>query len=95
MKDEIEKRNNKAEKAELDLFNIFLSPPKSFFERVSLFLLAAFLFVVFFKPLGYENMSFIEAVVTASFPALTISWGWIVFLRYKFKRDKYLKNNKE
>ena len=38
-------------------------------------------------------MSFIEAVITASFPALTISWGWIVFLRFKFKKNKYLKND--
>lgn len=82
-------KDNKKNK--LDLFKIFLSPPKSFFERVSLFLLTAFLFVVFFYPLGYENMSFFEAVITASFPALTISWGWIVFLRFKFNKEKYLK----
>ena len=93
MTDNNEKNIKKNGKVELDLFKIFLSPPKSFFERVSLFLLTAFLFVVFFYPLGYENMFFIEAVITASFPALTISWGWIVFLRFKFKKNKYLKND--
>lgn len=93
MSNDLKKSKNSNNKAKLDLFKIFLSPPKSFFERVSLFLLAAFLFVAFFYPLGFEDMSFIEAVLTASFPALTISWGWIVFLRFKFKKEEYLKSD--
>lgn len=93
MSDKNKENIQENKKVELDLFKIFLSPPKSFFERVSLFLLAAFLFVIFFYPLGYENMSFFEAVITASFPSLTISWGWIVFLRFRFKKDEYIKND--
>ncbi|MFW5873517.1 MAG: hypothetical protein ACOCVD_02435 [Bacillota bacterium] len=79
------------QKDELDLIKIFLSPPKSFFERVSLFLLATLLFVGFFRPLGLEDMSFLGAVITASIPSITISWSWIVFLRFIFRRDEYIK----
>lgn len=78
-------------KDELDLAKIFLSPPKSFFERFILFLLTTLLFVGFFRPLGLENMTFLGAIITASIPSITISWSWIVFLRFMFKREEYIK----
>ncbi|MCK8827301.1 hypothetical protein MWH25_06040 [Natroniella acetigena] len=78
-------------KVRIDFAKIFLEPPKSFFERVTLFLMASLLFVGFFRPLGFEEMSFFEAVITASIPSLSISWGWIVLLRSIFKKEDYKK----
>lgn len=84
-------KDKEVKKVRINLVKIFLDPPKSFFERVSLFFIASLLFVVFFRPLGFENMSFFEAVITASIPSLSISWGWIVLLRSLFRKEDYKK----
>jgi hypothetical protein len=78
-------------KAKIDLVKIFLTPPQSFFERVTLFLMLTVTFIFFFSPLRFSEMSPVEAILTASLPAVSISWGWIVLLRSIFQKEKYKK----
>lgn len=69
-----------------ELIRIFLSPPKSIGERIKLFVMMVLTFTLFFQPLQFSNITPVEAFVTALMPAATLSWGWIVFLRYKSKK---------
>ena len=46
------------------------------------------LFVAFFGPICFTDISPVKAIVLAAMPALSLSWGWIVLLRSLFrKRD--------
>jgi hypothetical protein len=76
----------------IDIAKIFLSPPSTMFERVTLFLLLLITFVLFFGPLKFSKMPPMEAVFTAALPALSISWGWIVLLRSIFRKKDFCKN---
>jgi hypothetical protein len=76
----------------IDIAKIFLSPPSSMFERVTLFILILITFVMFFGPLKFSNIPPIEAAFTAALPALSISWGWIVLLRSIFRKKDFCKN---
>ncbi|MFZ5967820.1 MAG: hypothetical protein ACOYVK_11690 [Bacillota bacterium] len=78
-------------KVEIDIRKIFLTPPSTMYERVILFLLMMITFIIFFGPLRFSPISPIEAVLTAALPALTISWGWIVFLRSVFRKKDFCK----
>ncbi|MBN2899841.1 MAG: hypothetical protein JXO44_13820 [Clostridia bacterium] len=74
----------------VDLAKIFLTPPKSLFERVVLFLMLVVSFILFFRPLQFSAMPPFEAVLTALVPSLSISWGWLIFLRYRFRKKEFL-----
>lgn len=76
----------------IDIVKIFLSPPSTMFERVTLFLFLLITFVLFFGPLRFSNMTPMEAALTAALPALSISWGWIVFLRSIFRKKEFSKS---
>lgn len=76
----------------IDIAKIFLSPPSTMFERVTLFLLLLVTFVMFFGPLKFSKIAPIEAAFTAALPALSISWGWIVLLRSIFRKKDFCKN---
>lgn len=78
-------------KAEIDIKKIFLTPPSTMFERVILFLVMVITFILFFGPLRFSQIPPIEAVLTAALPALTVSWGWIVFLRSVFRKRDFCK----
>lgn len=77
--------------ARIDIVKIFLSPPSTMFERVTLFLFLLITFVLFFGPLRFSSMTPLEAGLTAALPALSISWGWIVFLRSIFRKKEFSK----
>jgi len=78
--------------ARIDVVRIFLSPPSTMFERVTLFLLLLITFVLFFGPLRFSSITPMEAALTAALPALSISWGWIVFLRSIFRKKEFSKS---
>lgn len=80
-------------KVKIDVGKIFLTPPYEMSERITLFIMLVITFIIFFTPLKFSHISPIEAVITAAFPALSISWGWIVLLRSVFKKKKYSKYN--
>lgn len=69
-----------------ELQKIFLSPPKSIGERIKLFVMLVLTFTLFFQPLQFSKITPAEAFLTALMPAATISWGWIVMLRYRSKK---------
>lgn len=75
----------------VNIQKIFLTPPSGISERIILFLMLVTTFMIFFGPLKFSNMNPIEAVLTAMIPSLTSSWGWIVVLRYLFRKTEYLK----
>jgi hypothetical protein len=77
---------------QIDIAKIFLSPPSTMFERVTLFLILLITFIMFFGPLKFSKMPPIEAAFTAALPALSISWGWIVLLRSIFRKKDFCKN---
>ncbi|SDK73683.1 hypothetical protein [Natronincola ferrireducens] len=78
-------------KVKMDIAKIFLTPPSTMFERISLFLMLVVTFMVFFGPLRFSTMEPIEAVFTAAIPAMSISWSWIVLLRSIFRKKDFSK----
>lgn len=80
-----------SQKVRLDLSRIFLTPPISVMERVILFVMLAGFFMVFFRPLQFSPMPPLEAAFTAAVPALSLSWGWVVLLRYLFNKRSFVK----
>ncbi|AOT70708.1 hypothetical protein [Geosporobacter ferrireducens] len=78
-------------KVEIDIRKIFLTPPSTMYERVTLFLVMVITFILFFGPLRFSQIPPLEAGLTAALPALTISWGWIVFLRSVFRKKDFYK----
>ncbi|MEW9097344.1 MAG: hypothetical protein AB2417_19905 [Clostridiaceae bacterium] len=79
-------------RVKIDIAKIFLTPPYEMSERITLFLMLVITFIIFFTPLKFSRISPFEAAITAAFPSLSISWGWIVLLRSIFKKKKYCKN---
>lgn len=78
-------------KADIDLRRIFLTPPNTMFERITLLLMMVATFVIFFRPLTFTQMEPLEAMLTAAAPSLSISWGWLVFLRSVFRKKDFMK----
>ena len=75
----------------VDVQKIFLTPPRRLGERAILLGMLVVTFMVFFGPLKFSQVPPLEAVLTAMLPAASLSWGWIVFLRYRFRKSEYLK----
>lgn len=78
-------------KVKMDLNKIFLTPPSTMYERITLFLMLTITFIIFFSPLKFSSMNPVEAAITAALPALSISWGWIILLRSIFRKKDFVK----
>lgn len=78
-------------KASIDVRRIFLTPPNTMFERITLILMMVATFAVFFRPLTFTQMKPVEAALTAAMPAISLSWGWIVFLRSVYRKKDFTK----
>ncbi|MDK9711153.1 MAG: hypothetical protein OEL90_08150 [Acidaminobacter sp.] len=76
---------------EVDVQKIFLTPPRRLGERAILLGMLVVTFMIFFGPLKFSQVPPLEAALTAMLPAVSLSWGWIVFLRYRFRKAEYLK----
>jgi len=74
----------------INLPGIFLTPPRALSERLILFVMLFISFMIFFRPLQFSQLSPVEAIGLAILPTLSISWGWLVLLRFLFKRNTYL-----
>ncbi|MGL4607266.1 MAG: hypothetical protein ACRCU3_07370 [Eubacteriaceae bacterium] len=81
----------KKEEVEIDMKKIFFTPPKGNREKFSLFLLLLITFMLFFGPIVFSNMHPVKAILLSALPAISISWGWIVFLRSQFQKKEYSK----
>ena len=76
----------------LNVKSIFLEKPTQLSERIILFILLTLTFMIFFNPLRFSPIDPIEAIFLSMLPALSISWGVIVFLRLFFKKANYIES---
>lgn len=86
-----EKKSQPVEIVEMDLKKIFLTPPKGRKERITLLLVLLVSFMIFFGPICFSDIHPIKAIVLSLFPAISISWGWIILLRSRFQKKEYSK----
>lgn len=84
-------KNIPEKQVSVDVQKIFLSPPRRLSERAILLGMLVVTFMIFFGPLKFSQVPPLEAALTAMLPAASTSWGWMVFLRYKFRKGDYLK----
>lgn len=74
---------------EIDLKKIFLTPPNTRQEKITLLVMMVALFVIFFGPICFSSISPLHAFVLSCLPTLSISWGWIVLLRSLFRKSEF------
>lgn len=79
------------ERLEMDLVKIFLTPPNTMKEKITLILMMVVVFVMFFGPVVFTEISPIKGAVLSALPALSISWGWMVLLRSLFRKREFSK----
>ena len=77
----------------LDLKKIFLSPPNTTREKVTLVLVMVLVFMLYFGPLTFTAVSPVHAILISSVPILTTSWAWIVLLRYIGRKQDFCKDS--
>ena len=78
-------------RVEMDLVKIFLTPPNTRRERITLILMLVVTFVMYFGPLCFTDIHPARAILLACLPALSISWGWMVLLRSLFRKSEFCK----
>ena len=76
-------------RVEIDLKKIFLTPPNTRREKITLLAMMVVLFVAFFGPLCFTDIHPAKAVLLACLPTLSISWGWTVLLRSLFRKSEF------
>lgn len=75
-------------RVEMDLKKIFLTPPNTRREKITLLVMMVVLFVMFFGPICFTDIHPAKAVLLSCLPALSVSWGWIVLLRSLFRKSE-------
>ena len=83
------------ERLEMDLQKIFLTPPNTMKEKVTMLLMMVVVFVMFFGPVTFTEISPVKGFILSALPALSISWGWMVLLRSLFRKREFSKNVKQ
>ena len=78
-----------ATSVEMDLKKIFLTPPNTRREKITLLVMMVVLFVMFFGPVCFTDVHPPKAVLLSCLPALSVSWGWIVLLRSLFRKSEF------
>lgn len=76
---------------EMDLVKIFLTPPDTMKERIFLFVMMAVVFTAFFGPVMFTSVSPVHGAVLSALPALSVSWGLMVFFRSVFRKSEFCK----
>lgn len=76
-------------RVEMDLKKIFLTPPNTRREKITLLVMIVVLFVMFFGPICFTDIHPAKAVLLSCLPALSVSWGWIVLLRSLFRKSEF------
>ena len=75
----------------LDLKKIFLAPPDTRREKITLIVVMVLVFMLYFGPLTFTEVDPIRAILISAVPTLTTSWGWIVLLRYVGRKADFCK----
>ena len=78
-----------ATRVEMDLKKIFLTPPNTRREKITLLVMMVVLFVMFFGPVCFTDVHPAKAVLLSCLPALSVPWGWIVLLRSLFRKSEF------
>ena len=76
-------------RVEMDLKKIFLTPPNTRREQITLLVMMVVLFVMFFGPICFTDIHPVKAIFLSCLPALSVSWGWIVLLRSLFRKSEF------
>ncbi len=76
-------------RVEIDLRKIFLTPPNTLLEKLTLIVMMVVLFVMFFGPICFTDIHPVKAVLLACLPTLSVSWGWMVLLRSLFRKSDF------
>ncbi len=80
------------ERLEIDIVKIFLAPPKTMREKITLFVMMVVVFIMFFGPVMFTEISPLKGALLSALPAFTVSWGWLVLLRSLFRKKEYSRN---
>lgn len=80
-----------AKRVEMDLVKIFLTPPNTRGERITLILMLVVTFVMFFGPLCFTDIHPVRPFLLACLPALSISGDGMVLLRSLFRKSEFCK----
>lgn len=83
--------NEQNQVVQMDLLRIFLTPPNTLKEKITLFAMLLVTFVMFFGPICFSSFNPYYAIVLACLPALSISWGYMVLLRALFRKRDFSK----
>lgn len=74
---------------EIDLMKIFLTPPNTKKEKITLLVMMVGTFIVFFGPICFSAIPPVKGIILSCLPALSISWGWMVLLRSLFRKQDF------
>lgn len=74
---------------EMDLKKIFLTPPNTKKEKITLLVVMVGAFIVFFGPICFSAIPPVKGILLSCLPALSISWGFIVLLRSLFRKTDF------
>lgn len=91
MKRRVEKYMKITEKkqVQIDLFKIFLTPPNTAKEKITLLAMLVATFIIFFGPICFSVIQPVKAILLACMPSFSLSWGWIVLLRSLFRKSEF------
>lgn len=79
------------ERLEIDMVKIFLTPPNTMREKITLFIMMVVVFIMFFGPVMFTEVSPVKGALLSALPAFTVSWGWLVLLRSLFRKKEFSK----
>ncbi|WP_297778836.1 hypothetical protein [Blautia sp.] len=79
------------ERLEMDLAKIFLTPPNTMKEKITLILMMVVVFVMFFGPVVFTEISPIKGAVLSALPALSISWGGWYYSGVCSEKENFLR----
>lgn len=82
---------NETQTVKMNLAKIFFTPPNTKRERILLILVMVITFMIFFGPICFSDISPLRAILLASMPTLSISWGLMVLLRARFRKKDFCK----
>ena len=88
-------RKKESAQVEMDLKKIFLTPPNTRRENITLLVMMVVLFVMFFGPICFTEIHPVKAILLSCLPALSVSWGWIVLLRSLFRKSEFCQQVKD
>lgn len=74
---------------EIDLKKIFLTPPNTRKEKITLLVMMVVTFAMFFGPVCFSPIPPVKAILLSCLPSFSLSWGWMVFLRSLFRKTEF------